>query len=73
MNWTIDDAAQLLHPPMTPDEIRAMVQLFHIPPAGVRRTHHPGRPATTYPATTLQRAHAIVIRARVDLGKDNAA
>ncbi|MGW5259671.1 hypothetical protein ACWEQG_01770 [Microbispora sp. NPDC004025] len=71
--WTIDDAAQLLHPEMSTEEIRAMIELFSIPPYGSRRTGRRGRPLATYDPTVLQHAHAVVLRARVDLGVFRAA
>lgn len=71
--WTIEDAAALLHPAMAADEIRSMLDLFGIRPCGVRRTGRRGRPAPTYDPAMLQEAHAVVMRARVDLGEFRAA
>ncbi|MEU8278225.1 hypothetical protein ACFYOK_37340 [Microbispora bryophytorum] len=70
--WTIEDAVVNLHPPMSADEIRMMVAVLGIPRAGLRR-HGRGRPAATYDSTTLQHAHALVIRGRVDLALISAA
>ena len=73
VDWTVDDAATLLYPELAAAEVRAMSDLFGIPPAGVRHTGRRGRPAPTYDAATLQEAHAVVMRARVDLGAFKAA
>lgn len=71
--WTIDDAVALLDPALTVAEVRAMIDLIGIPACGFRRTGRRGRPLPTYDASTLQEAHAIVVRARVDLGVFKAA
>lgn len=71
--WTIEDAVALLHPPLTAAEVREMIDLLHLQPCGSRRTGRRGRPAPTYDPTVLQHAHAAVMRARVDLGRIEAA
>jgi hypothetical protein len=71
--WTIDDAAVLLYPILTAAEVRAMIDLFGIPALGARRTGRRGRPLPTYDVGAIQEAHAIVVRARVDLGVFRAA
>ncbi len=71
--WTVDDAAVLLHPLLSAVEVRSMIDLFGIPSHGARRTGRRGRPAPTYDATRLQEAHAVVMRARIDLGRFEAA
>lgn len=71
--WTVDDAAVLLYPVLTAAEVRAMIELFGIDPAGVRRTGRRGRPAPMFDPTKLQEAHAVVMRTRVDLGAFKAA
>jgi len=56
--WTIEDAAALLDPPMTADEVRALIHAARIRPVGQRRTGRRGRPADTYNPADLMRAHA---------------
>lgn len=72
-NWTISDAEAQLDPPMTPGQIRAMIDLFAVEPNGSRHTGRRGKPFPTYDPSALQQAHAIVVRARVDLGLFRAA
>lgn len=71
--WTVEDAAALLHPPLTVAEVREMINLLHLQPYGTRHTGRRGRPSPTYDPTVLQHAHALVIRGRVDLGRFTAA
>jgi hypothetical protein len=71
--WTVDDAVSMLSPVLTAAEIRAMIELFAIPPYSSRRTGRRGRPLPTYDSSKLQEAHAVVMRARVDLGGFKAA
>lgn len=72
-NWTIDDAAATLSPEMTSAQVRAMIDLFGIEEAGKRHTGRRGKPLPTYDPSALQEAHAVVMRARVDLGLFKAA
>ena len=72
-NWTADDAATTLDPAMTSAQVRAMIDLLGIEPNGRRHTGRRGKPLPTYDPSTLQEAHAIVVRARVDLGVFRAA
>lgn len=58
--WTVEDACTLLDPPMTADEVRALIKALRITPDGHRRTGRRGRPAETYDAYTLTRAHAAI-------------
>ncbi|MBA9002025.1 hypothetical protein [Thermomonospora cellulosilytica] len=56
--WTAEDAARLLDPPMTVDQVRALIKAAGIRPVGQRRTGRRGRPAETYDPAVLIRAHA---------------
>lgn len=56
--WTLDEAAQLLDPPMTVEQLRHLVQAARLRPVGTRRTGRRGRPAPTYDSAALLRAHA---------------
>lgn len=57
--WTLDEAAQLLDPPMTVEQVRALVVAAGIPSVGYRRGRR-GRPAKVYDAAMLVRAHAAI-------------
>lgn len=72
-NWTIDDAAAILDPEMTAGQVRALIDLIGIEPNGRRHTGRRGKPLPTYDPSTIQEAHAVVMRARVDLGVFKAA
>lgn len=58
--WTLDEAAALLDPPMTAEQLRHLVQAAGLQPAGTRRTGRRGRPAPTYDSAALLRAHAAI-------------
>ncbi|GAA2092381.1 hypothetical protein [Actinomadura alba] len=59
--WTVEDAAHLLDPPMTVEQVRALITAAGIRPAGHRRTGRPGRPAPAYDPAVLLRAHAALV------------
>lgn len=56
--WTLDEAAALLDPPMSVEQLRHLVQAAALQPVGTRRTGRRGRPAPTYSTAALLRAHA---------------
>lgn len=56
--WTLDEAAALLDPAMTVEQLRHLVQAAGLQPVGTRRTGRRGRPAPTYDSAVLLRAHA---------------
>ncbi|WP_190869027.1 hypothetical protein, partial [Actinomadura sp. RB99] len=58
--WTAEDAADLLDPRMTVEQVRALILAAAIQPVGHRRTGRPGRPAPEYPAALILRAHAAI-------------
>lgn len=63
--WTLKDAAALLDPPMSLDEISRMIRLFHIPARGRPRPGYAiGRPPNLYAAADLLGVHALVIKER---------
>lgn len=69
--WTINDAAALLDPPMTVDELRHMIRLFHIPARGrLRPGYATGRPPNLFAARDLLDAHALVIKERSRLNTE---
>lgn len=59
-SWTVDDAVHLLDPKMTAEQVRALILLAGIEPNGRRHTGRRGRPAETYAAAELLKAHAAV-------------
>lgn len=64
--WTVSDAASLLGPPaLTPRQVRDLVKLAGITPAGKRRVTprgQAGRHARVYPASALIRAYDAISR-----------
>ncbi|MEV0586340.1 hypothetical protein [Nonomuraea sp. NPDC050310] len=61
--WTAREAAEHLDPPLTEDEVRALITIFQVPAIG-QRTGGRGRPADEYAQDAILHAHAIVIAAR---------
>lgn len=58
MLWSVADAVELLDPPMTRRQIRALITLADIRPVGTRSAGRlGGRPAYVYDAHAIQRAH----------------
>jgi hypothetical protein len=55
---TIEEAAGLLDPPISPAELAALVEGNGLQPVGTRRKLSPGRPARTYSWSALARIHA---------------
>lgn len=60
--WTVKDAADQLDPPLSEEEVRALVLLCQVPVLGQRRGR--GRPAEEYDQPAMLRAHAAVIAYR---------
>jgi hypothetical protein len=58
---TLAEAAQVLDPPITERDLRAIVAALHWEPAEVRRNGHSGRPPAAYNATRLMRLHAALV------------
>lgn len=58
--WTLDEAAALLDPPMSVEQLRHLVQAVGLRRVGTRRTGRRGRPAPTYDSAALLRAHAAI-------------
>jgi len=59
--WTVEDAATLLDPPITADEVRALITAARIQPTGLRRTGRRGRAPFVYDPTDLMRGHAALV------------
>jgi hypothetical protein len=58
LTFTLAEAATVLDPPMTEDQLRAIIGALRIPSAGPRYTGRAGRPHPTYEAATLMQLHA---------------
>src|SRR5437899_2877273 len=58
--FTLAEAATILDPPMTPEQLRAIVTALGWQPCGKRHTGRGGRPADTWDAGRLMRLHAAV-------------
>ena len=58
---TLAEAAMVLDPPVTEQQLRAMVTALGWQPYGVRRTGRAGRPLPEYDATRLLELHAAMV------------
>lgn len=58
---TLAEAAQVLDPPMTEQQLRKIVRALGWQAADQRRTGKPGHPAPAYPAAGLMRLHAALV------------
>jgi hypothetical protein len=59
---TVEELADLLDPPMTPTQIRALISVIRLKPCGRRITGNRGRPVSEYDAGIVMAAHADMIR-----------
>jgi hypothetical protein len=59
--FTLAEAATVLDPPMTEQQLRLIVTALALSPAGARHTGRAGRPLPTYDAATLLRIHAALL------------
>jgi hypothetical protein len=58
---TIAEAAQILQPPISERQLRAIVAALRWEPAEVRRNGHSGRPPAAYDAGRLLQLHAALV------------
>jgi hypothetical protein len=61
---TLAEAAQVLDPPMTEQQLRLMVRVLGWQPCGERANGHPGRSGrqkATYDAAEILRLHAALV------------
>jgi hypothetical protein len=58
---TLAEAAQVLDPPITERQLRAIVAALHWEPAEVRHNGRTGRPPAAYDAARLMRLHAALV------------
>ena len=59
--FTLAEAATVLDPPMTEQQLRLIITALALSPAGSRYTGRAGRPQATYDAATLLRIHAALL------------
>ena len=59
MQATIRELQEILDPPMTRDQIAALIWIHVIPVLGVRDTKAPGRPPSVYSSAAVKQAHWI--------------
>jgi hypothetical protein len=57
---TVDEAVLVLDPPITCDQLAALIAALGIRPVGRRHQPRKGRPRQTYDAAELMRLHAAV-------------
>jgi hypothetical protein len=58
---TLGELAELLDPPLTPVQLKHLVDALGIEPAGSRVTGGRGRPTFCYRASQLMKLHAAVV------------
>ena len=58
--FTLAEAAQILDPPMTEAQLRAIITALGWQPDSHRRTGRAGRPIACYNATRMMQLHAAV-------------
>jgi hypothetical protein len=58
---TLAEASQVLDPPMTEQQLRAIVTALGWKPAGNRHTGRRGRPWPVYEATEILQLHAALV------------
>ncbi len=56
--FTVEEACQVLDPPMRPGQLRQILAALRIEPAGNRYTGRAGRPHATWDAATIMALHA---------------
>jgi hypothetical protein len=54
---TLQEACEVLDPPMSETQLRIIVRALAIQPTGARRSGQAGRPTATYQADELHRLH----------------
>ena len=58
---TLTEAAQVLEPPLTERQLRALVRVLRWEPCGTRQTGRRGHPRATYPASDIFGLHAALM------------
>ena len=60
VDFTLAEASEILNPPLTERQLRDLVRLASLKPAGTRKNGHRGRPRPTYDAADLLKLHAVL-------------
>jgi hypothetical protein len=58
---TLAEAAQVLDPPMTEQQLRQIVRALGWEPGGYRHSGRSGRPAASYDASKIMKLHAALV------------
>lgn len=58
---TVKELADLLDPPLTPQQVIHMICLLGLKPCGYRRSGQRGRPAALYEAKKIMAVHAVIV------------
>lgn len=61
MAFTLAEAATILDPPLTEQQLRLMVRALGWQPCGARRTGKSGHPVAVFDAARIMRLHAALI------------
>ena len=59
--FTIEEACQVLDPPLTPRQLRDIVHALRLQPAGRRRNGRAGRPVSVYDWAQITKLHQAVL------------
>jgi hypothetical protein len=59
--FTLGEAAEVLDPPITEAELRAIIKALRWKPAGMRYTGRGGHPYRTWDMARIQRLHAALL------------
>lgn len=58
--FTIEEACQILDPPLTPRQLREIIRAVGLEPTGRRRTGRRGHPHATYDAQQILKLHEVL-------------
>jgi hypothetical protein len=59
--FTLGEAAEVLDPPLSERQLRAIIRALGWQPAGKRYTGRGGHPCATYDMARIQRLHAVLL------------
>lgn len=69
---TLKEAVSQLYPPVTEEQLTAMVHVTQLQPRGYRRTGLAGRPARTYPMGELYKLHRVLVPLLAEFAREGA-
>ena len=58
---TVEEACEILNPPVTPEQLRTLIRALGVQPSGTRRSGRRGRPFPTYDVGELLRLHEALV------------